>query len=113
MLARALSGWFAGWMALLTVGFYLWPDEHMLWWGAIGLSSTAGVVVGILVHQPRRRWPWYLLAVALFTFGGGDFTYNVLTDIFHVDNPFPSFADAFYLAMYPLEIGRASCRERV
>ncbi|GAA2589220.1 hypothetical protein GCM10010399_19120 [Dactylosporangium fulvum] len=105
MLTRTLSAWFAAWMALLTVAFYLWPDMHMLWWGAIGLSSTAGVVVGVLVHKPRRRWPWLLLAAALFMFGAGDFLYNLLTDVFGLDNPFPSFPDALYLAMYPLVAG--------
>jgi diguanylate cyclase (GGDEF)-like protein/PAS domain S-box-containing protein len=102
MLARTLSGWFVGWMSLLTVGFYLWPSQHMFWWGAIGLSSTVGVALGVLVHKPRRCWPWVLLAAAVFTFGAGDFTYNLLTDVFHLDNPFPSLADVFYLTMYPL-----------
>ncbi|MFB9186945.1 putative bifunctional diguanylate cyclase/phosphodiesterase [Dactylosporangium sucinum] len=102
MLARTLSAWFAVWMGLLTVAFYRWPGMHMLWWGAIGLSSTAGVVVGVLVHRPRRRWPWFMLATALFMFGAGDFLYNVATDVFGLENPFPSFPDALYLAMYPL-----------
>ena len=105
MLARTLSTWFAAWMALLTVGFYLSPGQHMLWWGAIGLSSTAGVLVGVLVHRPRRRWPWLLLAAALFAFGSGDFLYNLLTDVFGMANPFPSVSDVLYLAMYPLVAG--------
>ncbi|MFF5226235.1 putative bifunctional diguanylate cyclase/phosphodiesterase [Dactylosporangium sp. NPDC000521] len=105
MLTRTLSTWFAAWMALLTVAFYLWPGQHMLWWGAIGLSSTAGVVVGVAVHRPSRRWPWYLLAAALFAFGSGDFVYNLLTDVFGMTNPFPSVNDVLYLAMYPLVAG--------
>ncbi|GAB3870343.1 hypothetical protein GCM10027610_131960 [Dactylosporangium cerinum] len=105
LLTRTLSTWFAAWMALLTVAFYLWPGQHMLWWGAIGLSSTAGVLVGVVVHRPRRRWPWLLLASALFAFGAGDFLYNLLTDVFGMTNPFPSFSDVLYLAMYPLVAG--------
>jgi diguanylate cyclase (GGDEF)-like protein len=97
-----LSAWFALWMALLTAAFYRWPGMHMLWWGAIGLSSTAAVGLGVLVHRPRRRWPWLLLAAALACFGAGDFCYNLLTDVFGLSNPFPSFPDALYLAMYPL-----------
>jgi diguanylate cyclase (GGDEF)-like protein/PAS domain S-box-containing protein len=105
MLARRLNGWFAGWMALLTVAFYFWPSQHMLWWGAIGVSSAIGVAFGVAVHKPRRRWPWVLLSAGVFTFGAGDFTYNLLTDVFHKVNPFPSYADVFYLAMYPLVAG--------
>ncbi|GAA2345779.1 hypothetical protein GCM10010170_032190 [Dactylosporangium salmoneum] len=105
MLKSKLSAWFAVWMALLTVAFYRWPDMHMLWWGAIGLSSTTGVVVGVLVHRPNRRWPWFLLATALACFGLGDFLYNVQTDVFGLTNPFPSFPDGLYLAMYPLVAG--------
>jgi diguanylate cyclase (GGDEF)-like protein/PAS domain S-box-containing protein len=102
---RGISGCFAVWMALLTVAFYLWPGMHMLWWGAIGLSSTAGVVAGVLVHKPRRRWPWLLLATAVATFGLGDLGYNVLTDVLGLQNPFPSVCDVLYLAMYPLVAG--------
>ncbi|GAA3457862.1 putative bifunctional diguanylate cyclase/phosphodiesterase [Dactylosporangium matsuzakiense] len=105
VLKNRLSAWFAVWMGLLTVAFYLWPDQHMLWWGAIGLSSVAGVVVGVLVHRPSRRWPWLLLATALACFGAGDFLYNLLTDVFAIDNPFPSLSDVLYLAMYPLLAG--------
>ncbi|WP_432986021.1 putative bifunctional diguanylate cyclase/phosphodiesterase [Dactylosporangium sp. CA-233914] len=105
MLKSRLSAWFAIWMALLTAAFYRWPDMHMLWWGAIGLSSVAGVVVGVIVHKPNRRWPWLLLATALGCFGLGDFFYNVLTDVLGLQNPFPSFVDVLYLAMYPLLAG--------
>ena len=105
MLTRTISAWFAAWMALLTVAFYLWPGQHMLWWGAIGLSSVCGVLVGVLVHRPRRRWPWLLLAAGLFAFGAGDFLYNLLTDVFGMTNPFPSVSDVLYLAMYPLVAG--------
>ena len=64
-----------------------------------------GVLVGVLVHRPRRRWPWLLLAAALFAFGSGDFLYNLLTDVFGMANPFPSVSDVLYLAMYPLVAG--------
>lgn len=105
MVKSKISAWFAIWMALLTVAFYLWPEEHMVWWGAIGLSSVAGVVVGVAVHKPSRRWPWLLLAAALACFGAGDFLYNLLTDVFGLENPFPSVNDVLYLAMYPLLAG--------
>jgi diguanylate cyclase (GGDEF)-like protein/PAS domain S-box-containing protein len=45
---------------------------------------------------------WYLLAAAELCFIAGDTSYNVLTEIMHQDNPFPSVADVFYLLTYPL-----------
>jgi diguanylate cyclase (GGDEF)-like protein/PAS domain S-box-containing protein len=42
------------------------------------------------------------VAVALATFVTGDVLYDVLTDVLHQSNPFPSVADAFYLVTYPL-----------
>jgi len=48
---------------------------------------------------------WYLLAAAVMMFGAGNFTYNMLTLVLHQENPFPSLADGFFLAMYPLCAG--------
>ncbi len=45
---------------------------------------------------------WYLLAAAELAFITGDTSYNILTDLLHQDNPFPSVADLFYLSTYPL-----------
>src|SRR5919204_6200420 len=102
MSARHAAAGFGAWIGLLTVAFYAWPAGHMLTWGAIGVSSGAAIIAGMLVHRPRRRLPWVLLAAAVLTFCAGDGTYNVLTDVLGRDNPFPSVADVFYLAMYPL-----------
>jgi diguanylate cyclase (GGDEF)-like protein/PAS domain S-box-containing protein len=100
--SRLLTVLFGAWMAVLTVLYYLFPSWHMIIWGAIGLSSASAVAVGVLVHRPRRRLPWLLLCAALLTFGGGDATYSIMNDLLGMENPFPSFADVFYLAMYPL-----------
>ncbi len=55
-----------------------------------------------MVHRPRRRLPWVLLAAVVLLFSAGDATYNVLTEVLGQDNPYPSLADVFYLTMYPL-----------
>src|SRR5512142_954918 len=74
---------FGAWMVLLTVAFYAVPSLHVLVWPAIGLSSIAAVVVGVLVHRPRRVLPWLVVAGALLTFTVCETTYHVLTDLLH------------------------------
>jgi diguanylate cyclase (GGDEF)-like protein/PAS domain S-box-containing protein len=95
-------GCYGAWMTLLVVCYYAFPGWHVVLWSAIGLTSVAAVIVGVVAGRPRRRGPWLLLAAALLTFSAGDTTYNVLTSVLGEDNPFPSAADLFYLAMYPL-----------
>ncbi|MEU3841089.1 EAL domain-containing protein [Streptomyces sp. NPDC028635] len=71
-------------------------------WAVIGLSGAAALLVGARLYRPAHRWPWYALAAGLVAFTAGDTAYNVQEAYFHASNPFPSPADGFYLAMYPL-----------
>ncbi|MGW7198818.1 aminotransferase class I/II-fold pyridoxal phosphate-dependent enzyme [Streptomyces chryseus] len=78
------------------------PQVHAALWAVIGLSGVAAIVTGVVVNRPAHRWPWWLLAAALLTFCAGDTYYHVLEEYFEASNPFPSPADACYLATYPL-----------
>ena len=89
-------------MLALTGAFYAFPAWHLMLWSSLALSSAAAIVVGVLIHRPARPLPWWLLALAVTVFAAGDTTYNVLTTILGQERPFPSLADVFYLAMYPL-----------
>ncbi len=110
MSARRRTSGYVLWMAALTGLFYALPRQHLVSpkigqtvvWAAIGVSSTAAVLVGMRVHQTRHRIPWLLLAAALLAFTTGDVIYDVLTKFLGQKNPYPSVADIFYLAMYPL-----------
>jgi diguanylate cyclase (GGDEF)-like protein/PAS domain S-box-containing protein len=97
-----LQSCFTAWIVVLTVVFYAIPSISMYSWAAIGLSAAAAVVVGVRVHRPSKRLPWYLLAAVLVSFTAGDTTYNILTDFIKVQHPFPSLADVFYLLVYPM-----------
>jgi len=88
--------------AILAIAYFSLPDLHMVLWASLGMSGVVAIVVGVHRNRPERPLPWYLLAAALTAFAAGDFTYNLLTSVLHQDNPFPSLADVFYLAMYPL-----------
>src|SRR5436305_3931461 len=107
-----------GWMAVLTVAYFVLPSQHMVIWSAIGLTSSAAVAVGLRRNRPRRAAPWVLTSLGVFTFVAGDTTYNVLTGVLGEQNPFPSVADVLYLATFPLlatallSLARSGARSR-
>ena len=100
---RLLTG-YGLWLFALNIAYFLFPGQKLIFWSLIGFSAAAAVLVGMFRNRPRRRTPWVLVSIALAVFTAGDTTYLVLTQIRHEANPFPSFADVLYLAMYPLLI---------
>ncbi|BCJ31472.1 putative bifunctional diguanylate cyclase/phosphodiesterase [Actinocatenispora sera] len=97
-----LAAGYSAWIAVLAAGYFTRPDWHLVTWALISLTCVAGIIAGIVLYRPSRIWPWVLLAAANLAYGSGDTTYNVLTTYFGATNPFPSVADALYLATYPL-----------
>ncbi|MFF4255055.1 aminotransferase class I/II-fold pyridoxal phosphate-dependent enzyme [Streptomyces sp. NPDC001663] len=89
-------------VAAATALYMTVPAARAPVWAVIGLAGVAAVLVGSQVNGPAQRWPWWVLAAGLFTFIAGDTYYNVVEEYFHASNPFPSPADASYLATYPL-----------
>ncbi|MFE9444706.1 aminotransferase class I/II-fold pyridoxal phosphate-dependent enzyme [Streptomyces sp. NPDC006602] len=77
------------------------PETSTPLWAVIGLGGAAAVLIGVHVHRPAHRWPWWLLAAGLSAFAAGD-TYNAQEGYLHATNPFPSPSDALHLAGYPL-----------
>ena len=84
---------------------FLLPGLHTVLWGALGLTSAAAVGAGTARNRPTRKLPWVLVGLALATFALGDVVYDLLTEVFGQVDPYPSLADAFYLATYPLFAG--------
>jgi len=99
---RALTIGYLAVVGTLAVAYFAFPHHHLQLWTPLGLLSVLVSVVGIRRHRPAQMLAWYLLAAAQLSFVVGDTAYNVQTDVLHLDNPFPSFADLFYLLMYPL-----------
>ena len=97
-----LAAGYSVWMAVLAAGYFARPGWHLVTWGLIGLSCVGAIVLGIVLYRPARIWPWLLLGAANLAYSAGDTTYNVMTTYFGAVNPFPSIADAQYLATYPL-----------
>jgi diguanylate cyclase (GGDEF)-like protein len=94
--------WFAAAMLVVVIVYFAKPQWHLTVWATLGLSCFAAAIVGTRLNHPDKRLPWYLLAAAMFTLINGDTIYNILTDVFHENEPFPSVADASYLFTYPL-----------
>lgn len=101
---RPISAWIYLAAGLLAVGVYfLLPTGSLaqdLLYDVIGASAVAAIVLGVWIQRPERPVPWLLLAAGQASFVIGDLLFMYFD---HTgERPFPSLADAFYLAGYPL-----------
>ena len=69
-------------------------------YNAVALSAAVAIVAGVLIHRPAHPWPWLLMAAGQLSFFVGDVLWVIYSEM--GVEPFPSFADVFYLAGYPL-----------
>src|SRR3954451_7112780 len=85
----------------LGVGFPWWESG---WSKTYNLTQFLGVAVCVLraLHASgRERAAWLALTLGLFGFFAGDVYYTVVITPMESAAPFPSPADAGYLAIYP------------
>lgn len=68
---------------------------------AIGIAGVAAIMVGLRLHRPVRRSPWYFMAGGQLLWVTADAVNSWQVDIVHSDL-FPGPADALYLAAYPV-----------
>jgi hypothetical protein len=95
---------------VLAAGFaYLWLPLALqtVVYPLFALAGAAGVVAGIAVHRPTHARFWWLIGVGLMLYFLGDATYYWMYSLWlNMLDPFPSWADVFYLLSYqPLIIG--------
>jgi diguanylate cyclase (GGDEF)-like protein len=106
MSGRAWRSYLAGGMAAVALYFVLPLDG--LWsnlvYDMIGLSSSMAILVAVHRHRPARPLIWWCFAVGQLLFVVGDVLYAVIDQLLH-QSPFPSVADLFYLAGYPVLAG--------
>ncbi|MEU8075074.1 EAL domain-containing protein [Catellatospora citrea] len=102
MVNRPLAVYGMLWLVGL-IGFFAFPSPaDDLVWAGIGLCSAAAVAYGVVSNRPARAGPWWLLCTAIVLLFLGDTLYDFLVDTRGVTLLFPSAADVFYLAMYPV-----------
>ncbi|MFI2629370.1 putative bifunctional diguanylate cyclase/phosphodiesterase [Streptomyces collinus] len=102
VLGRRLPALHVSLVVLLTVAYVAVPVLRTPSWALIGLAGVAAVLAGTRIHRPSRSRPWLLLAAGLLVFTAGG-TFALAHDAyFPGPPPFPSPADAWLLAMYPL-----------
>ncbi|WP_432137964.1 MULTISPECIES: EAL domain-containing protein [unclassified Streptomyces] len=87
-------------IVLLTGFYYLYPDQRMVF-VAIGATGVVGILLGVRLNRPSHRVPWLMLALGNTAFAAGEAAQIILLDR-QEQPPFPSVADGFYLAAYPL-----------
>jgi diguanylate cyclase (GGDEF)-like protein len=70
------------------------------WLHNVLMLVAAGVVIARVVRVPRERLAWSCFAVALVTYAAGEITWNLAYSGLD-EPPYPSVADALWLAFYP------------
>lgn len=70
-------------------------------YSTLGTLSVVAIMVGVGLQRPADRLGWYCLVLAGTCFTLGDDTWDFYPLVLHRAVPFPSFADALYLAGYP------------
>jgi diguanylate cyclase (GGDEF)-like protein/PAS domain S-box-containing protein len=90
------------WLALLVATYYGRPGLQVEAGSLFDLSGGLAIVAGVVINRPAGKTPWLLLAGANLTFAAGQISFLFLTEIMKAKVPFPSVADGFYLATYPL-----------
>jgi diguanylate cyclase (GGDEF)-like protein/PAS domain S-box-containing protein len=107
------SNWWAylAAMSALTAGYGLahffgpgWLRSGLVF-NLIGGASVAALILGARRSVPGSRLPWYLFAVGQSLFVTSDVLAYNYERLFGSALPFPSVADQFHLAFYPLLMG--------
>ncbi|WP_239163162.1 putative bifunctional diguanylate cyclase/phosphodiesterase [Paractinoplanes rishiriensis] len=91
--------------AAAIAGFLLLPAEGSAAASVtlivIGLIAALALIFAVRLHRPERPAMWYLFAGGMIMNVLGDTTFEYYKIILEQE-PYPSFADAFYLASYPM-----------
>jgi diguanylate cyclase (GGDEF)-like protein len=97
------------WLAVLVAGlmmvgsYFVLPGGHAqnIAYNMIGVGSGVLILYGVRLYRPSRPACWYWLAAGQLTSAAGDVVWEIYQYVLH-QQPFPSLADVFYLAAYPM-----------
>jgi diguanylate cyclase (GGDEF)-like protein len=77
---------------------------HVIWQVAVGWTSAAFVVVGVLRNRPAGAAAWCLFGAGVFMNATGTLVEAIASRVFHYTD-YPSVADFFWAGLYPGFIG--------
>jgi signal transduction histidine kinase len=91
-------------VVVLGAGYFVLPPSLLraAVYCAIELATVVALAAGARRWRPSRPLAWYLLAAGQLSFAVGDAINYAYEWVFHLEAPYPSVADGFYLAFYPL-----------
>lgn len=90
-----------GGLAVLVYYFVHSGLGQALIYDGLNLTSVLAILMGLRLQRPRWRVPWVLIAAGSVMSLAGNITWDIFELVLH-QAPFPSVADVFYLAQYPL-----------
>jgi diguanylate cyclase (GGDEF)-like protein len=93
-------------LAVAAVGFVAVPAPagtvtREVYYVGVAAATLAAAVAGVRINWPSRRPAWTFFLLGLACRFVGDVIWAGLVSMLHVD-PFPSVADVWYLASFPL-----------
>lgn len=76
------------------------PAGQVAWYAVISGSGAAAIVLGVRLHRPRRRTPWWCLAVGQALYAAADIVFYLCRQVLGIET-YPFYDDLLYLAFYP------------
>gem|GEM_PF-334170 len=100
------------WLVYVAVGvvaviFYFFNDgvARDAIYHLIGISAPVAIFFGVRRWRPSCPAAWYLILAGLLAWVIGDVAFSFYGRVLGIEAPYPSVADAIYLAAYPLVCG--------
>jgi PAS domain S-box-containing protein len=96
------------WLAYLLVGvlsigvYYVLPTQgaQSILYELVGFVAAVMVLIGVWLHRPARKLPWYTIAGGLLFTVAGDVIWSYYEIVLATSPPFPSTADVLYILGY-------------
>ena len=103
---KPVAAWSAVGLVVCAVYPFLEDGEPTaaVLYSLLGAATVVAIVAGVRRNRPAQRGGWYLFAAAVLFQLIGDVLYEVYRQVLD-EPPFPSAADAFYLAACPMLVG--------
>ncbi len=105
LMSKLASKGLRAWHLYLLLGtvatggyFLLSTTGQNILYNLVGVSAAAAPVIGIFMHRPSHRLPWYLLAFAMALVAVGNIVQTVYESFLQIENAYPSMADVLYVA---------------